>query len=81
MEGKVKDWFESYLSTRTFNVAIDSVMSTTRVSGRGVPQGSVLGPRLFIIYTAELALVLDKHGVKYKLHADDTQIYLVIENF
>jgi len=38
-----------------------------------VPQGSVLDPRLFVLYTAELPYKADEHGVKLHAFADDTQ--------
>ena len=44
-----------------------------------MPQGSVLGPVLFTVYTGTLVFLLDAHGVSYHFYADDTQVYIRIE--
>ena len=41
-----------------------------------VPQGSVLGPQLFIMHIADLEQKVDEHGMNYHAYADDTQLYL-----
>ena len=81
----VINWFKSYLSDRTFTVTINGKRSSKCYLRIGVPQGSILGPILFILYTKELNLIAGKHGFSIHLYADDTQLYIefnpLVQNF
>ena len=74
--GNALKWFQSYLSNRCQFVSIDGVSSESLPLGCGVPQGSVLGPILYLLYTSPVADILRKHKMSFHFYADDTQIYI-----
>jgi len=75
LRGVVLDWFRSYLCGRTYRVIHGRKTSYTVHVKCSVPQGSVLGPRVFILYVADLEDVAAKHSVNIHSYADDTQLY------
>lgn len=77
--GKVARWMQSYLNNRSQKVVIGDVSSEPESLDCGVPQGSVLGPILFTIYTSSLGRLLRRHGVNYHFYADDTQLWLTFD--
>lgn len=80
ISGPVLDWFESYLKNRDFSVKIKNCVSEKSSLDIGVPQGSILGPLLFIMYTKDLEKIVASHGFVIHLYADDTQIYFTFDS-
>ena len=70
-------WIKDYLSNRSQRVVIDGVKSDATPVTSGVPQGSILGPLLFIIYINDITLVVNGR-VKIRLYADDAKLYFRI---
>ena len=75
INGVVHAWFRSYLTNCTQYVRCGESTSTPLSVLFGVPQGSVLGPILFLLYTADLVRLVESFGLEPHLYADDTQIY------
>ena len=74
--GKALGWIQPYLSGRTQFVKIGTERSSNRNLLCGVPQGSVLGPILYSMYTSPLTDIMSKHNMNHHFYADDNQIYL-----
>ena len=75
IKGKANDWFNSYLTNRQQFVSINGYKSTNQIMKYGVPQGSVLGPLLFLIYINDL-----HNAIKFSTthhFADDTNLLVV----
>lgn len=76
ISGSAHDWFKSYLHSRFFCVKVGKAFSTFLSLLFGVPQGSLLGPILFILYIKLLQKIASKYGLSIQLYADDSQLYI-----
>lgn len=75
IRGSALDWFASYLSSRRQHVSLNGYTSHSKTVSFGVPQGSILGPTLFIVYVNDLAdLLTPQKDAQIVCYADDTAI-------
>ena len=74
ISGTLSKWLESYLNQRKQCTVANGCMSKEREIVCGVPQGSILGPLLFLLYINDIDYKLHNCGIK--LYADDTVLYV-----
>ena len=71
LTGRVLDWTKSYLSSRSMYVFFSGNASSVTFVVCGIPQGSILGPLIFLLYTAPLMPIIKEHGFNVHAYADD----------
>ena len=76
--GAFASFFDMYLRDRTVKVLGANVLSDSIEQPTGVPQGSILGPSLFLLYLNPLLEALDAIGCLYEFYADDSQFFFEI---
>ena len=77
VQGKLLEWIQSFLEDRSQHVKVNNAKSEEQPVTSGVPQGSVLGPTLFIYFINDLP---KESIVSTKIFADDTKVYTEIES-
>ena len=77
VQGKTLGWIESFLVGRSQTVVLDGESSDELPVLSGVPQGSVLGPILFLLYINDLP---ENVQSQVRLFADDTAVYLTVQD-
>ena len=80
ISGDALTWMISYLRQRNQQVVIGNTPSDDVTIEFGVPQGSVLGPKLYSLYTKPLGDVIRHHQLDMHFYADDTQLFVSFEN-
>lgn len=77
IQGSLLQWFSSYLADRKQRVIVSNTSSTLFNINAGVPQGSILGPLLFLIYINDIVTDIEAN---IRLFADDTSLYIIVED-
>ena len=77
IRGKLLSWFSSYLSARYQRVLLPGGVSALSLVQAGVPQGSILGPFLFLVYIND---IVDDIQANINLFADDTSLSMIVDN-
>jgi hypothetical protein len=78
ISGSLLEWLKNYLQDRYQRVVINGQLSTWKQTVAGVPQGSVLGPLLFLIFINDITYVIQH--CKIRLYADDTTLFIEVDD-
>jgi hypothetical protein len=79
LKGSALTWLKSYFTGRTTSVCVNGVHSPNCSLDYGLPQGSIVGPLSFTVYTLPIGRIIQEHGLSYHLYADDVQLYISFE--
>ena len=77
ISGNLLSWFTNYLTGRKQRVVMSGVQSAWNFITAGVPQGSILGPLLFLLFIND---IVHDIGSSIRLFADDTSLYIISED-
>ena len=77
--GPALQWCRSYFADRNQSVHILGVQSVHCPLTSGMPQGSVIGPFGFPMYSAPVGEICHKHGISYHFYANDSQLYFAFK--
>ena len=77
ISGSLLSWFTDYLNDRLQRVVLPSGSSAWTPIKAGVPQGSILGPRLFLLYISD---IVEDINSSIRLFADDTSLYIIVDD-
>ena len=75
ISGSALHWLRSYILDRFQVVVVNSISSTPQRLDFGVPQGSVLAPLLFVLYTQPVSRIVRQSGSDLHKFSDDTQLF------
>ena len=75
--GEALEWFRNYLGNRRQRVVLPGASSDWTYIRAGVPQGSILGPLLFLVYIND---IVEDIGSYIRLFADDTGLFMIVDD-
>ena len=77
ISGNLLSWFHLYLSDRRQRVVLPGAESAWKFIRAGVPQGYILGPLLFLLFSKDIVTDFESN---IRLFADDTDLFIIVEN-